>query len=149
MSGALTLLTETERYFHEKIPLTRAMGVRVEAYTGEYLSLTAPLEANHNHLGTAFGGSLSALATLAGYGMVWLQLGDRDSHVVIRDSSIRYRHPVTGILRAVCHRPGGEALARFDEKFRNSGKAHLELKVSIEDDEKVCMEFEGTYVAIK
>ena len=28
--------------------------------------LTAPLEINHNHLGTAFGGSLAALATLAG-----------------------------------------------------------------------------------
>ena len=72
-------LRETEAFFYEQIPLTRAMGVRVESYDGQQLVLTAPLALNHNHLGTAFGGSLSALATLAGYGLLWLDLGDRTS----------------------------------------------------------------------
>src|SRR5690606_33240492 len=58
---------ETEAFLHAKIPLARAMGVRVERCDSEGLVLTAPLEPNHNHLGTAFGGSLAALATLAGY----------------------------------------------------------------------------------
>jgi len=43
------------------MPITRAMGVRVEDYGGRRLVLSAPLEANFNHLGTAFGGSLNAL----------------------------------------------------------------------------------------
>ncbi|RYD25022.1 MAG: hypothetical protein EOP86_27860, partial [Verrucomicrobiaceae bacterium] len=82
------LLTETGDYLHRQIPLSRAMGARVETYDGETLVLTAPAELNHNHLGTAFGGSLSALATLAGYGLLWLELGSRDSHIVIRRSRI-------------------------------------------------------------
>ena len=71
------LLRDTERFLHEQIPLTQAMGVQIESYDEAQLVVTAPLEPNHNHLGTAFGGSLSALTTLTGYAMLWLQLGDQ------------------------------------------------------------------------
>ena len=71
------LLRDTERFLHEQIPLTQSMGVTLESYDGTQLVVTAPLEPNHNHLGTAFGGSLSALTTLTGYAMLWLELGDR------------------------------------------------------------------------
>jgi len=40
------MLTEIERYLHDKIPLTRAMGVRVAEHTRERLVLEAPLELN-------------------------------------------------------------------------------------------------------
>jgi len=54
------------------------MGVTVEDYNGERLVLHDPLEANVNHLGTAFSGSLNALALLSGYGLLWLELQDHD-----------------------------------------------------------------------
>ena len=66
------------------------MKVRVASWDEERLVLTAPLAPNHNHLNTAFGGSLSAMATLAGYAMIWLELGQGDGHVVIRDSAMRF-----------------------------------------------------------
>ena len=88
---------ETEAFLHAKIPLARAMGVRVERCDSEALVLTAPLEPNHNHLGTAFGGSLAALATLAGYAFLWRELRDPDAHIVIRRSELDYRHPVHDI----------------------------------------------------
>ena len=72
------LLRETEEFFYDKIPITRAMGVRVTKYDGGQLRLAAPIALNHNHLGTAFGGSLSALATLAAYGLIWLEIGRQD-----------------------------------------------------------------------
>jgi len=50
---------EIERFFHRKIPLTTAVGVREENYATEQLIPTALLNRNHNHLGTSFGGSLS------------------------------------------------------------------------------------------
>src|SRR5919107_1389380 len=96
--------------FYSKIPVTRALGVGVEEYDGRRLVLTAPLRENVNHLGTAFGGSLNALAVLSGYGLLWLELRDTECHIVIRDSSISYDRPVRGELRAVCARPGAEAL---------------------------------------
>ncbi|MEO5714622.1 MAG: YiiD C-terminal domain-containing protein [Luteolibacter sp.] len=140
---------ETEQFFYEKIPLTRAMGVRVEAFDRQKLILTAPLEENHNHLGTAFGGSLGALATLAGYGLLWLELGDRECHIVIRSSSISYERPVHGILRAVCCHPAEAELAGFKDTFLKKGKARIRLHVTIEENDQVCVIFEGMFVAIR
>ncbi len=140
---------ETEQFFYEKIPLTRAMGVKVEAFDHEKLILTAPLEANHNHLGTAFGGSLGALATLAGYGLLWLELADRDCHIVIRSSSISFERPVHGTLRAICHHPEETELADFKHTFLKKGKARIRLHVTIENDDQVCVLFEGIFVAIR
>ena len=127
----------------------RSMGVEVRQWDGNELLLTAPLEPNHNHLGTAFGGSLSALATLAGYSLLWLLLGDREAHVVIRESSMRYRHPVQGELQAVCRHPGEEAWRLFQEQFASSGKARLTLRVAVIEDDRVCVEFEGVFVALR
>lgn len=146
------LLEETTEYLHQQIPLSRAMGVRVESWDGETLCLTAPAALNHNHLGTAFGGSLSALATLAGYALLWLELQSRGSHIVIRGSSISHTRPVHGELRAVCRRPAEEVVADFKSKFARSGKARLRLAVTIgtgDGDGGNGVEFEGEYVALR
>jgi thioesterase domain-containing protein len=142
-------LRETEAFFHEKIPITRTMGIRVEAYDGLQLMLTAPLAANHNHLGTAFGGSLATVATLAGYGLVWLELGDRTAHVVIRESVIAYRRPVRGEIRAICRRPAEALLTAFKARFAQKGKARLRLEVTIEEEGLVAVEFSGIFFALK
>lgn len=142
------LLRQTERFFHEQIPLARAMGVTVEHWDGNRLVLAAPLDANHNHLGTAFGGSLGALATLAGYGLLWLLLDDRESHIVIRDSAIRFLRPVTGTLRAVCERPDETSLAAFRTRFRETGKARLRLRAFIGEADQPAVLFSATYVAL-
>jgi thioesterase domain-containing protein len=140
---------EIERYFYEKIPLTQAMGVRVESWDEERLVLSAPLEPNHNHLGTAFGGSLSALATLAGYAMIWLELGGQEGHAVIRESAMRFRRPVQGALHAVCRKPVTEILDVFRKDFASTGKARLRLMVTLEDSGLEAATFEGTFVAMK
>lgn len=143
------VLRETELYLHTQIPLSLAMGVRVESLTGGELTLTAPLGPNHNHLGTAFGGSLVTLATLAGYAWLWLGLGDRNSHIVVRESTARYRHPVTGDLRAVCRGPGEAEMEEFRAVLSRSGKARLTLQVMVEEAGRVCVEFEGQFVALR
>ena len=142
-------LRDTERFFHEMIPLARAMGVRVEAYDGHQLILTAPLAANHNHLGTAFGGSLSAVATLAGYGLLWLELNDRTAHVLIRESTISYRRPVRTEIRAICRRPEETTVAAFKAEFALKGKGRIRLEVSVEEDGLTAVQFSGTFVAVK
>jgi thioesterase domain-containing protein len=141
-------LREIEWFFHGKIPLTAAMGVRVESYDGQQLVLTAPLEANHNHLGTAFGGSLAALLILSGYVLLWLELGDADSHIVVRTTSLDYRHPVRDPLRAICTRPAAENLADFKATFARRGKARIELQASAEQDGEIAVEFRGVFVAL-
>lgn len=140
---------EIEAFLYEKIPLAQAMGVRVESSEGEAFILTAPLEPNHNHLGTAFGGSLAALATLTGYACLWHALDDREVHVVIRRSELDYRHPVRGTLRAICHRPAEAKLASFRTTFAKAGKARITLDVTIEEEGRTCLGFRGVFVAIR
>jgi thioesterase domain-containing protein len=142
-------LRDVEQYLHQKIPLSAAMGVRVVECTAEKIVLSAPLEANRNHLGTAFGGSLNAVATLTGYTAVWLALDDSAAHVVIRDSSITFRRPVQGVIRAVCLLPEPAALDAFRTDFTRKGKARLALQVSIEHAGQRAVEFAGTFVAVK
>jgi thioesterase domain-containing protein len=147
MSARISLAA-TERFLHEQIPLSKAMGVRVESFDDGQLVLTAPLAPNHNHLGTAFGGSLSAIAVLAGYGSLWLLLDDRGAHIVVRRSSIQYHHPVREAIRAICKCPDVATLSAFKHQFAQKGKARLSLQVTIEEEGRVCVEFEGVFVAL-
>jgi thioesterase domain-containing protein len=142
-------LRQIERFLHAKIPLTAAMGVAVEAWNEDGLILTAPLEPNHNHLGTAFGGSLATLLILSGYALLWLEMGDAESHIVVRKTSLDYLRPVNGTLRAVCARPAPDALAVFKETFARRGKGRLELHATIESEGETAVEFQGTFVALR
>jgi thioesterase domain-containing protein len=140
---------EIQELLHSKIPITRAMGVRVVAYDGERLVLSAPLALNVNHLGTAFGGSLNALAVLSGYGLLWLELREADCHIVIRESSISYERPVRGEILAICVRPEADALAEFRQAFHQKGKARIALSATIEDEGITAVRFRGTFVALR
>ena len=145
----MSLVRQIQELLHSKIPLTRAMGVRVEDYDGARLILSAPLAANVNHLGTAFGGSLNALAVLSGYGLLWLELQATECHIVIRDSAISYERPVRGELRAICVRPEAAALAQFKQTFQQKGKARIALSATIEDQGITAVRFQGTFVALR
>ncbi|HEX6622617.1 MAG TPA: YiiD C-terminal domain-containing protein [Pyrinomonadaceae bacterium] len=140
---------QLEELFYAKIPVTRALGVRVEEYDGRRLVLTAPLRENVNHLGTAFGGSINALAVLSGYGLLWLELRDTQCHIVIRESAIHYDRPVRGDLRAVCVRPGEEAVEAFKHQYRQRGKARIVLEATVEDGGATAVRFRGTFVAMR
>jgi thioesterase domain-containing protein len=140
---------QIQELFYSKIPITRALGVKVEHYDGENLVLSAPLEANINHLGTAFGGSLNALLVLSGYGLLWLELQDTECHIVIRESSISYERPVTGELRATCIRPEAELLSQFKKNFHDKGSARITLSATIEDQARMAVRFQGTFVAMR
>lgn len=126
------------------------MEVRVME-TGERLVLEAPLEANVNHLGTAFGGSLHALPTLAAYAVLWSLLFEAglDGHVVVKRSSAHYRQPVKGTLRAVCLRPASTAVAGFIADLRRHKKARMELEATVEGaGGRPAVEFSGSFVAL-
>ena len=140
---------QIQELLHNKIPITRALGVKVEHYDGERLILRAPLAPNINHLGTAFGGSLHAMAVLSGYGLLWLELQDAECHIVIRESSISYEHPVTGEIRATCVRPEAEALYEFKKTFHDKGKARIMLSATIEDQGRTAVRFHGTFIAMR
>ena len=141
-------LREAEKFFHERIPLTRAMGLRVISDQTHRFALEAPVALNYNHLHTAFGGSINAVATLAGYGFLWLALDDEAAHVVVGSSSIRFLQPVRESIRAVCIQPPTDELAAFHERLRGKGKARITLSVRVEEKGILAADFEGVFVAL-
>ncbi len=138
-------------FLREKIPLSRAMEVTVVEQDGSRLVLEAPLAANVNHLGSAFGGSLHALPTLACYAALWTILREAgiDGHVVVKHSEANYRQPVKGRLRATCLRPAQTRVDQFMGDLRRNKKARMELTATVEGEGgKPAVEFSGTFVAL-
>ncbi|HEY2139901.1 MAG TPA: YiiD C-terminal domain-containing protein [Chthoniobacterales bacterium] len=146
MASSAALL-ETEKYFHNQIPITRAMGVRVLANDENGFIVEAPVALNSNHLRTAFGGSINATATLAAYGLLWVELNDPKAHVVVAESSIRFLRPVRETIRAICLRPGADQLERFLAQFAAKRKARITLRVKVIEVGETAAEFEGGFVA--
>ncbi|MBA3850182.1 MAG: hypothetical protein C0502_09345 [Opitutus sp.] len=139
-------------FLHEQIPLTRAMELRCVENNAERLVLEAPLAPNRNHLGTAFGGSLHALPTLACYGTLWAVLREAglDGHVVVKRTDAAYHAPVTGKLRAVCERPSAAESVAFLTQLKRHGKARMELEAIVEGAEpgNPAVKFSGSFVAV-
>jgi thioesterase domain-containing protein len=73
-----------------------AMAIRTRGFDGEVLRLSAPLAANVNDKGCAFGGSLASLMTLAAWGWLMLRLDEAGlaAEVYVADSQIRYLAPL-------------------------------------------------------
>jgi thioesterase domain-containing protein len=142
-----TALHQAQAFFHEQIPITRAMGVRVVANDENGFVIEAPVALNSNHLRTAFGGSINAAATLAAYGFLWLELNEAAAHVVVAESSIRFLRPVRETIHAICLRPAAEELAAFRSQFAAKRKARIALRVKVIEGGETAAEFEGVFVA--
>jgi thioesterase domain-containing protein len=140
-------LRRAEEFLHEQIPLTRAIGLRVTASDENGFVVEAPVALNSNHLRTAFGGSINAVATLAAYGFLWVELNDAAAHVVVAESSIRFLRPVRETIRATCLRPDAKSLAEFRDQFTETGKARITLRVHVTELNETAAEFEGRFVA--
>lgn len=132
----------------QEIPVSQHLGIRPSEWDGRSLVLTAPLAANVNHEGTAFAGSVHALATLTGWSAVWLSLRQArlPSRVVIQDSRMAYQHPISEDFRARCTlpAPGMEGLLNA---VRRHGRGRIALEVEVQGAEQVLARFSGRYVA--
>lgn len=146
-------LASIERYLHEHIPLSRDMGVTVEACDAAGVRLRAPLAPNLNHRHTAFGGSLSALPILAAWTLVHTRLAATlpfPCRVVIRSNAVEYVGPVLGDFTAFCPGPPAGTWERFVRTLERRGMARVELTAEVRDsDGTLGATFTGEYVALR
>jgi thioesterase domain-containing protein len=141
---------ELTRYLHEHIPLTRHLGAEARSWDGAAIRLHAPLAHNLNHRGTAFGGSLSALAILSGWSLVHLALRDRgiEARVVIQRSELDFDEPVDGDFEAAADLPGAAAWDRFVETLRRRRRARIVVASTLRSASGPGGRHKGTYVAV-
>lgn len=131
-----------------EIPITAQLGVSIVQYDRTRLRLSAPLAPNINHKHTAFAGSLNALVTLSGWGLIWLLLYeyDRAGTIVIQDHTTSYLKPVTQDFTAEAIRPEPEHITRFLATLARKGRARIEVHATIREADAVAVAFQGRYV---
>lgn len=140
---------ELEAYLREHIPLSAAIGVRVVASSDDRVVLEAPLEPNLNHRATAFGGSVSATAILAGWTWLHLRLRTegRAATTVIQESNVRYHAPIRDAFRAVAEPADERAWSRFTRMLERYGRGRIRVAVRVMSDGVEAARFEGNYVS--
>lgn len=134
-------MTDTPRSAHLRaletkllaMPPVAAMGLRVGDADDDRLHLHAPLAANVNDKGCAFGGSLTSLMTLAGWGLIALHLAEAglQAEVYVADTEVRYRTPVYTELIAVAEMVEGESWGNFLDTLRGRGRAELAVAATV------------------
>lgn len=142
---------ETLRAYGRSMPPISAMQVEVGAYDRHSLRVRAPLAANVNDKGSAFGGSMTSLMTYAGWGLVMLrlQLAGVRADVFVADSEVRYRKPLHADLEAEATLAADESWEPFLDAFAQRGRARIRMQARILLPEGgVAADLAGRYVAI-
>ena len=133
------------------MPPVAALQPLIEHWQDGVLRLRAPLAANINDKGCAFGGSLCSLMTIASWGLVNLELAQQgiDADIFVADSRVRYLKPVFEDLRVeACFDDVGERATLLDV-LRKQGRANIRLKAStLLIDGGVAATFVGRYTVI-
>lgn len=136
---------------YRAMPPVAALQLEPAAMQGEALRLRAPLAANVNDKGCAFGGSLISIMTLAGWGLVTKRLRDAglDADVFVADSQVRYRAPLFGDLDAHARLAPGQDWQDVIEAMRRDGRASANLSARVVlPNGGAAVRAESRYVAI-
>ncbi|MFT5839665.1 MAG: thioesterase domain-containing protein [Flavobacteriales bacterium] len=130
--------------WHETIPISEQMGIKLHQYTGRTLETRASLNKNINLHGTMFAGSIFSLATLTGWGMIYLQLKEKglEGEIVLGDGNIHYHKPITMQPRALCNI---ESLNGKFELLNKNKKCNIKLSVAILDGDNAVADFSGVF----
>lgn len=131
------------------VPLARALGVAAHSLGPDHVALSAPLEPNANDKGTAFGGSLYAVAVLAGWSLVdrLARSAGLSVDVVIHEAALEYRAPAADAFVA-CARLHPEAVpARFLQALQRRRAARIAVDIRTESAGVLALACRASYVA--
>ncbi|MDN3653725.1 bifunctional GNAT family N-acetyltransferase/hotdog fold thioesterase [Thalassotalea ponticola] len=144
-SGYERVLQRLERVWHKTIPLSKFMQIKPCSVIDGALTTCADRQANLNLHNTMFAGSVYTLATLTGWGQVYLLLADAmlDGDIVLADASIEYRKPLHGFPTArTLEQDGNIGL------LESKNKARIHVQVGVFDGDNQVATFRGKYVIL-
>jgi len=139
-------LQDLENIFDKEIVLANKMGLKIESFRDNTLSLQAPLELNINDKKTAFGGSIYSIAVLSGWGLIYLKLKELGikAEIVIYKSEIKYKKAIKSNLEAKCSVENVK-FEDFIQTFKSKSKSKIQLTSKLYSDNEEAVIFEGIY----
>ncbi|QIR13288.1 thioesterase domain-containing protein [Shewanella aestuarii] len=158
MVAELALIEQLETTWHQTIPLSEFMQVKVHRFmppsadktTPSVLVTTAPLAPNINLHNTMFAGSIYTLMTLTGWGMVWLQqkLAGQQGDIVLADAQVKYLAPVTHQPTAKVIWPSNDKTTTDLTALARGKRVKVALTVELYSQDTLCATFTGIYVSL-
>lgn len=146
-SQFLELTKDLQSTWHNTIPLSKAMNIEIASFNESQLTTSADLLFNKNLHNTMFAGSIYTLATLTGWGWVYLALAKKEltGDIVLADGHIRYHRPVEGVGAAEVLADNVKENLAVLEKGK---KPRFTIQVNVLNGEEVAATFTGLYVVI-
>ena len=151
MHDTAAALTALNAHF-AAMPPVAAMRLQAVALAGDRLRLHAPLAANVNDKGCAFGGSLAGAMTLAGWGLLTIRLAEagETAEVYVADSRLRYLAPLYEDLVAEAWPAPDTGWDGVLRSLRERGRARVEMVAHVVDSTgRAVAAFEGRFAAIR
>jgi thioesterase domain-containing protein len=131
------------------VPILEAMGIRIVEVRPGFACADLPPEPNVNHFGVTYAGSLFSVAEMLG-GVLSLVTFDLDGELagfvpLVKESTIRFRRPALGVVRASASL-SDEEVARVRREALATGKGEFVLEATLTDEQgDVVASTVGTY----
>ncbi|MBD66547.1 MAG: thioesterase [Halobacteriovoraceae bacterium] len=135
----------------DSIPVVKGMDVEIDNISPNSLTVGAPLNANINYEGTAFGGSLNTVCILSCYLLVHHLLNTHEvefESLVIQNSKVDYLRPVDKDFFAISYVADKERERFFKMlKARGVGRINVSSSIRTSGREENHVEFKARFVA--
>lgn len=143
---------ELQDIWHETIPLSKAMNLKIGYYDSTTFTTLCDAEFNQNLHHTMFAGSIYTLATLTGWGWVYLILKEQqkidaklDGDIVLAEANIRYHSPIKGLAYGQVVK--SNVSGQFDNLLKGKN-ARINLVSHVYCGENIAATFKGSYFII-
>jgi thioesterase domain-containing protein len=138
--------------WHKTIPLSKAMSLQIGYYDSDKLITFCDEEFNQNLHHTMFAGSIYTLATLTGWGWVYLAMKEKqqlhtsfDGDIVLAEANIRYHSPIKGLAYGQVVQ--SDVSGKFDNLLQGK-KSRINLIAHIYCGDNIAATFKGSYFII-
>ncbi|HCD53413.1 MAG TPA: hypothetical protein DEQ34_13270 [Balneolaceae bacterium] len=144
-------VAEAQDYIYTNIPITKAMGMKIEKLSNNEVQLSLPIDKNINHRGSAFGGSIDSLFLTTGWAFIRFLIDHYTPTPIIVGSrgETSFIKPVLTDFVSQLEMPDEVEIQKFLSTFERFGKARITLKAGIYEDDELYASFEGDYVVVK
>ena len=146
-SHQLTCSKALQDIWHDTIPLSKAMNIQISYFDGQELITHCDASFNKNLHNTMFAGSIYTLATLSGWGWVYLQLQQLrlQGDIVLAKANIEYHAPITGLGYA---KVSGDSVSGDFSRLTLGKNARINLTAHLYSGENIAATFIGSYVVL-
>ena len=142
---------EAQQYIETHIPITKAMGMTINALSMEAVRVGMPIAENINHRGSAFGGSIDSLFLTTGWAFIRFLIDHYEPTPIIVGSrgETKFIKPILEDFEASLIIPPKEEIDKFLATFDRFGRARITTQAVIEKEDELYAQFEGDYVVVK